>query len=169
MGTTLKELVYDIGGGMIEGSKLKAIHTGGPGGGLLPKDMIDTTIGFESMSKLGSPLGAGGMIVIDETSCLVDLSKYFLEYTQSESCGKCFPCRDGTRQALRIIERICEGKGKTKDIQDIEDLATLIKATSLCGLGQAALNPIRSVLKYFRDEFVEHIETKLCRAGVCWN
>ncbi|MBP8605214.1 MAG: NADH-quinone oxidoreductase subunit NuoF [Phycisphaerae bacterium] len=167
MGTTLRQIVYDIGGGIPNNKKLKAIQTGGPSGGCLPADYLDTEIDYESLAKAGSIMGSGGMIVIDEDTCMVSLAKFFLEFTQDESCGKCTPCREGTKRMLEILTRITEGKGRTGDIEKLERLGQMIKSASLCGLGQSAPNPVLSTIKNFREEYEEHIEHKKCRAGQC--
>jgi len=164
MGTTLRQIVYDIGGGIPNNKKLKAIQTGGPSGGCLPADYLDTEIDYESLAKAGSIMGSGGMIVIDEDTCMVSLAKFFLEFTQDESCGKCTPCREGTKRMFEILTRITEGKGRTGDIEKLERLGQMIKSASLCGLGQSAPNPVLSTIKNFREEYEEHIEHKMpCR------
>ncbi len=167
MGTTLREIVFDIGGGIPNERKFKAIQTGGPSGGCLPEQYLDTPIDYESLARAGSIMGSGGMIVIDEDSCMVNLAKFFIEFTQDESCGKCTPCREGTKRMLEILTRITEGKGQPGDIEKLERLGTMIKKSSLCGLGQSAPNPILSTIKNFREEYEEHIHHKKCRAGVC--
>lgn len=167
MGTTLREIVYDICGGIPKNKKFKAVQTGGPSGGCLPEEYLDTKIDYESLAAAGSIMGSGGMIVIDEDSCMVGISKFFLEFTQSESCGKCTPCREGTKRMLEILTRITEGKGKEGDIQKLERLGNMIKKASLCGLGQSAPNPVLSTIKNFRQEYEEHIKDKKCRAGEC--
>ena len=167
MGTTLREIVYDIGGGLPNGKEFKAIQTGGPSGGCLPVEYLDTPIDYESLAKAGSIMGSGGMIVIDEDSCMVDIAKFFLQFTQDESCGKCTPCREGTKRMFEILTRITEGKGKSGDIEKLERLGNMIKKASLCGLGQSAPNPVLSTIKNFREEYEEHINEKKCRAGVC--
>ena len=167
MGTTLREIVYDIGGGIPNGKAFKAIQTGGPSGGCLPAEYLDTEIDYESLAKAGSIMGSGGMIVIDEDSCMVSLARFFIEFTQDESCGKCTPCREGTKRMLEILNRIVEGKGKEGDIGKLERLGEMIKKSSLCGLGQSAPNPVLSTLKNFRHEYEEHINQKRCPAGQC--
>lgn len=167
MGTTLRKIVYDIGGGIPGGKKFKAIQTGGPSGGCLPAEYLDTEIDYESLAKAGSIMGSGGMIVIDEDSCMVGLARFFIEFTQDESCGKCTPCREGTKRMLEILTRITEGKGQEGDIEKLERLGNMIKKSSLCGLGQSAPNPILSTIKNFREEYEEHIREKKCRAGQC--
>ena len=167
MGTTLRQIVYDIGGGIPNDKKLKAIQTGGPSGGCLPAEYLDTSIDYESLAAAGSIMGSGGMIVMDETSCMVNIAKFFIEFTQDESCGKCTPCREGTKRMLEILTRITEGKGQQGDIEKLERLGNTIKKASLCGLGQSAPNPILSTIKNFRQEYEEHITEGKCQAGVC--
>ncbi len=167
MGTTLREIVYDIGGGIPNGKRFKAVQTGGPSGGCLPASLLDLPVEYESLAKAGSIIGSGGMIVMDEDTCMVDSAKYFLTFVKHESCGKCIPCRWGTKQMLDIIEDITNGKGKLEDIELLAELSEGIKAGSLCGLGQTAPNPVLSTLRYFRDEYEEHINNKRCPAGVC--
>lgn len=167
MGTTLREIVYGIGGGIPNDKEFKAIQTGGPSGGCLPAEYLDTQIDYESLAKAGSIMGSGGMIVIDEDSCMVGLARFFIEFTQDESCGKCTPCREGTKRMLEILTRITEGKGRDGDIEKLERLGRMIQKASLCGLGQSAPNPVLSTLKNFRHEYEEHIHNKHCRAGQC--
>jgi NADH:ubiquinone oxidoreductase subunit F (NADH-binding) len=167
MGTTLREMVFDIGGGIPNGKKFKAVQTGGPSGGCLPEEYLDTKIDYESLAAAGSIMGSGGMIVIDEDACMVNIAKFFLEFTQDESCGKCTPCREGTKRMLEILTRITEGKGKQGDIEKLERLGTMIQKASLCGLGQSAPNPVLSTIKNFRQEYEQHINEKKCVAGVC--
>jgi len=167
MGTTLREIIYDIGGGLPGGKKFKAVQTGGPSGGCLPERCLDTPIDYESLAKAGSIMGSGGMIVIDEDSCMVDIARFFLEFTQNESCGKCTPCREGTKRMLEILTRITEGKGRAGDIEKLQRLGETIKKASLCGLGQSAPNPVLSTIENFREEYEEHIEQGKCRAGAC--
>jgi len=167
MGTTLREVIYDIGGGIPNGKKFKAAQMGGPSGGCIPAEHIDAPIDYDSLIQLGAMMGSGGLIVMDEDSCMVDIAKFFLEFTVDESCGKCPPCRIGTRRMLEILERITSGKGEEGDIEKLELLAKNIKASALCGLGQTAPNPILSTLRYFRDEYVAHVRDKKCPAGVC--
>ncbi|MHA1408212.1 MAG: NADH-quinone oxidoreductase subunit NuoF, partial [Candidatus Heimdallarchaeaceae archaeon] len=169
MGTTLREIIFGIGEGIPDNKKFKAVQTGGPSGGCLPESMLDIPVDFDSLQAAGSIMGSGGMIVADEDTCMVDLARYFLSFTQKESCGKCTPCREGTLRALEILERITRGEGKISDLDELEDLCNVIKDTSLCALGQTAPNPVLSTLKHFRDEYVEHIEEKKCRAKVCSN
>lgn len=167
MGTTLREVVYDIGGGIPDGKKFKAAQTGGPSGGCIPASHIDVPIDYDSLIELGSMMGSGGLIVMDEDSCMVDIAKFFLEFTVEESCGKCPPCRIGTKRMLEILERISDGKGEEADIEKLEILAKNIKAGALCGLGQTAPNPVLSTLRYFKDEYMEHVTNRTCPAGVC--
>jgi NADP-reducing hydrogenase subunit HndC len=167
MGTTLREIIDDIGGGIPNQKKFKAVQTGGPSGGCLPEQYLDTPIDYDSLAKAGSIMGSGGMIVIDEDSCMVNIAKFFLEFTQNESCGKCTPCREGTKRMLEILTRITEGKGQADDIEKLERLGTMIKKASLCGLGQSAPNPVLSTIKNFRAEYEEHIHDKKCRAHSC--
>jgi NADH:ubiquinone oxidoreductase, NADH-binding (51 kD) subunit len=167
MGTTLREVVYDIGGGIPNGKKFKAAQTGGPSGGCIPASHIDVPIEYDTLIQLGSMMGSGGLIVMDEDNCMVDIAKFFLEFTVDESCGKCPPCRIGTKRMLEILERITGGKGEPEDIDKLEILAKNIKASALCGLGQTAPNPVLSTLKYFRDEYDAHVRDKKCPAGVC--
>jgi len=167
MGTTLREIIFEIGGGILEDKKFKAVQTGGPSGGCLPESKLDLPVDFDSLQAAGSIMGSGGMVVADEDTCMVDLAKYFLSFTQKESCGKCTPCREGTLRALEILEKITSGNAELSDIDELEKLARIIKDTSLCGLGQTAPNPVLSTLEYFRDEYEEHITEKICRAKVC--
>ncbi|MBR3788280.1 MAG: NADH-quinone oxidoreductase subunit NuoF [Firmicutes bacterium] len=167
MGTTLREIIYDIGGGIPNGKAFKAAQTGGPSGGCLPADCLDTPIDYDSLTKLGSMMGSGGLIVMDEDTCMVDLARFFLDFTVDESCGKCPPCRIGTKRMHEILVRITEGKGELEDLDKLEVLAKNIKASALCGLGQSAPNPVLSTMKYFRDEYVAHVVDKKCPAGVC--
>ncbi len=167
MGMTLRSIIYDIGGGIPNNKKFKALQTGGPSGGCLSEEYLDTKIDYESLSKAGSIMGSGGMIVMDEEACMVNIAKYFLEFTQNESCGKCTPCREGTKRMLEILTRITEGKGVAGDIEKLERLGHLIQKASLCGLGQSAPNPVLSTIKNFRNEYEEHIAQKKCKAGAC--
>jgi NADH:ubiquinone oxidoreductase subunit F (NADH-binding)/(2Fe-2S) ferredoxin/NAD-dependent dihydropyrimidine dehydrogenase PreA subunit len=167
MGTTLRQIIFDIGGGIPGGKKLKAIQTGGPSGGCLPSEYLDTPVDYESLAEAGSIMGSGGMIVLDEDSCMVDIAKFFLEFTQNESCGKCTPCREGTKRMHEILTRISDGKGREGDIEKLERLGSMIKRSSLCGLGQSAPNPVLSTIANFREEYEEHISDKKCRASVC--
>ena len=167
MGTTLREIIYDIGGGIPNGKEFKAAQTGGPSGGCIPASELDTPIDYDSLIALGSMMGSGGLIVMDEDTCMVDLAKFFLEFTVDESCGKCPPCSIGTKRMLEIVTRITEGKGQVEDLEKLEILARNIKASALCGLGQTAPNPVLSTMRYFRDEYMAHVVDKKCPAGVC--
>ncbi|MBQ7082582.1 MAG: NADH-quinone oxidoreductase subunit NuoF [Oscillospiraceae bacterium] len=167
MGTTLREIVEEIGGGIPNGKKFKAAQTGGPSGGCIPSVHIDTPIDYESLAKIGSMMGSSGLIIMDEDTCMVDIAKFFLEFTVDESCGKCTPCRIGTKRLLEMLDKITKGQGTLEDLDKMEELCYHIKANSLCGLGQSAPNPVLSTLKYFRDEYVAHIVDKKCPAGVC--
>jgi NADH:ubiquinone oxidoreductase subunit F (NADH-binding)/NAD-dependent dihydropyrimidine dehydrogenase PreA subunit/(2Fe-2S) ferredoxin len=167
LGVSLREIIYDIGGGIEGGKAFKALQTGGPSGGCIPADQLDTEVDYESLAQAGSIMGSGGMVVLDETSCMVNTAKFFLEFTQSESCGKCTPCRIGTKRMLEILERITSGKGREGDIELLEELGQHIRATSLCGLGMTAPNPVLSTLRYFRSEYEAHIRDKKCPAAVC--
>ncbi len=167
MGITLREIVYDIGGGIPNGKEFKAAQTGGPSGGCLPAEHLDTPIDYESLGAIGSMMGSGGLIVMDESTCMVNLARFFLDFTVDESCGKCPPCRIGTKRMLEILNRITEGNGKEGDIERLETLALNIKRSSLCGLGQTAPNPVLSTLKYYRHEYEAHIKDKKCPAGEC--
>ena len=167
MGTTIREIVFDIGGGIPNKRKFKAIQTGGPSGGCITAESLDTPIDFENLTALGSMMGSGGMIVMDEDNCMVDVARFYLDFTVDESCGKCTPCREGTKQMRDILDRICEGLGTLKDLDELERLAHMIQETSLCGLGQTAPNPVLSTLKHFKDEYLAHVVDKTCPAGVC--
>lgn len=167
MGTTLREIVYDIGGGIPNGRNFKAAQTGGPSGGCIPKEHLDTPIDYESLKEIGSMMGSGGLIVMDDTKCMVSLAKFYLEFTVSESCGKCTPCRIGTKRMLEILEKLCSGNGTELDIYKLEKLARNIQNASICGLGQSAPNPVISTLKYFREEFVQHAVEKQCKTLEC--
>ena len=167
MGIKLREIIYEIGGGILGGKKFKAVQTGGPSGGCLPETYLDQSVDYESLTAAGSMMGSGGMVVMDEETCMVDVARYFLSFTQAESCGKCVPCRVGTKQMLDILERICRGEGKTEDIELLEKLGSQIKAGSLCALGQTAPNPVLTTLRYFKDEYKAHIEEKRCPAKAC--
>jgi len=167
MGTPLRSIIYDIGGGIPNGKKFKAVQTGGPSGGCLPAELLDTPVDYDNLIAAGSMMGSGGMIVMDEDNCMVDIARFFLDFTVDESCGKCAPCRIGTRRMLEILERIVEGKGEEGDIEKLENLANTIKATALCGLGQTAPNPVLSTLKFFRHEYEAHIRDKKCPAHHC--
>ncbi len=167
MGTTLREIIYEIGGGIPKNKAFKAVQTGGPSGGCLPASMLDTPVDYDNLVAAGSMMGSGGMIVMDEDNCMVDIARFFLDFTVDESCGKCTPCRIGTRRMLEILDRIVEGKGEDGDIEKLESLAASIKASALCALGQTAPNPVLSTLKHFRHEYEAHIYEKRCPAGVC--
>ena len=167
MGTTLRDVVENIGGGVPNGKKFKAAQTGGPSGGCIPSTYYDIPIDFENLKSIGCMMGSGGLIVMDEDRCMVDIAKFFLEFTVSESCGKCTPCRVGTKRMLEILTRISEGKGEMEDLEKLEELANFIQTNSLCGLGQTAPNPVLSTMRFFRDEYVAHIKDKTCPAGVC--
>ena len=167
MGTTLREIVFDIGGGIPGGHEFKAAQTGGPSGGCIPAEHLDTPIDYESLSQIGSMMGSGGLIVMDDTKCMVNLAKFYLGFTVDESCGKCTPCRIGTKRMLEILERITEGNGETEDLEKLERLAKTIQKASVCGLGQTAPNPVLSTMKYFRDEYIAHIRDKKCPAKEC--
>jgi NADH-quinone oxidoreductase subunit F len=167
MGITLREMIYDIGGGIPNGKKFKAVQTGGPSGGCIPEQFLDTPVDFDELTKLGSMMGSGGMIVMDEDTCMVDVAKYFIEFLKGESCGKCTPCREGINRMSEILGRITRGQGKLEDLDTLEDLAGILSAGALCALGQTAANPVMSTLRYFRDEYIAHIEQKKCPAGVC--
>jgi len=167
MGTTLRDVIYEIGGGIPNGKDFKAVQTGGPSGGCIPKEYLDTEIDYDNLIALGSMMGSGGMIVMDEDNCMVDIARFFLDFTVEESCGKCPPCRIGTKRMLEILDKITEGKGVPEDIDNLQRLAESIKASSLCGLGQTAPNPVLSTLHYFRHEYEAHINEKRCPAGAC--
>jgi NADH:ubiquinone oxidoreductase subunit F (NADH-binding)/(2Fe-2S) ferredoxin/Pyruvate/2-oxoacid:ferredoxin oxidoreductase delta subunit len=167
MGTTLREVIFDIGGGIPNNKKFKAVQTGGPSGGCITTENLDIPIEYDTLTSIGSMMGSGGMIVMDEDNCMVDVARFFLDFTKDESCGKCTPCRVGTKRLLEILEKITQGKGTLEDLDKLESLAKEVKATALCGLGQTAPNPILSTLKYFRDEYIAHVVEKRCPAGVC--
>ena len=167
MGTTLREIVEEIGGGIPNGKKFKAAQTGGPSGGCIPASLIDTKIDYDNLIAMGCMMGSGGLIVMDEDTCMVDIAKFFLEFTVDESCGKCSPCRIGTKRMMEILEKITSGKGTLEDIDKLEELAYYIKQNSLCGLGQTAPNPVLATLKFFREEYIAHVVDKKCPAGVC--
>jgi predicted transcriptional regulator/NAD-dependent dihydropyrimidine dehydrogenase PreA subunit len=167
MGITLREIIYDIGGGIIDNKDFKAVQTGGPSGGCIPKQYLDLPVDFDSLRKLGSIMGSGGMVVMDEDNCMVDVARFFLSFTQSESCGKCPTCRIGTYQMLQILEKITSGNGEEGDIERLEKIGKLVARGSLCGLGQSAPNPVLTTIRYFRDEYEEHVRDKYCRAKVC--
>jgi len=167
MGMTLREIIEDIGGGVLDGKEFKAVQTGGPSGGCIPKEQLDVSVDFDTLTELGSMMGSGGMIVMDEETCMVDVARYFIEFLKEESCGKCVPCREGIKQMLHILERICAGEGKMSDIDTLEDMANGIIDGSLCALGGTAPNPVLTTLRYFRDEYEAHIKEKRCPGGVC--
>jgi NADH:ubiquinone oxidoreductase subunit F (NADH-binding)/(2Fe-2S) ferredoxin/Pyruvate/2-oxoacid:ferredoxin oxidoreductase delta subunit len=167
LGLTLNEMIYDIGGGGLDGRRVKAVQTGGPSGGCIPASLFHLPIDYASMSQAGSIMGSGGMVVMDEETCMVDVALYFLQFTMAESCGKCTPCREGTRHMVEILSRIVEGKGRTTDLALLEEIALWMREASLCGLGQTAPNPVLSTLRYFRDEYDAHVTEKRCPAGVC--
>ncbi len=166
-GTTLREIVYDIGGGIPDNREFKAVQTGGPSGGCLPASLLDMPVDYDNLQKAGSIVGSGGLIVMDDNTCMVDVARFFLEFTIDESCGQCTPCREGCKRMLEILVRITKGEGEPGDIELLESLATAIESTSLCGLGQTAPNPVRATLRYFRDEYEAHVNEKRCPAGVC--
>ena len=167
MGLTLREIIFDIGGGIINNKKFKAVQIGGPSGGCIPEELLDLPIDYDSLIQAGAMMGSGGLVVMDEDTCMVELARFFLNFTQLESCGKCTPCREGTKIMLDILERITKGEGKEGDIELLQSLAETIKSTALCGLGQTAPNPVLATLRYFRDEYEAHIKEKRCPAGVC--
>ena len=167
MGITLRDLVYKLGGGIAAGRQFKAVQTGGPSGGCIPAQFLDMNVDYESLMTVGSIMGSGGLIVMDDSKCMVDVAKFFMDFTRDESCGKCIPCRVGTTQLHRLLERISEGNGKLEDLDTLDRLGTMVRRTALCGLGQTAPNPVRSTLKYFREEYVQHIAGKTCAQGRC--
>ncbi len=167
MGLTLRELIFDIGGGIPKGKRFKAVQTGGPSGGCIPESLLDLPVDFDELTKVGSMMGSGGLIVMDEDTCMVDVARYFLKFLVSESCGKCTPCREGLYQQFKILERITEGHGRNGDIERLEELSEMIMDASLCALGKTAPNPVLSTLRYFREEYHQHINNKTCSAGVC--
>jgi NADH-quinone oxidoreductase subunit F len=169
MGTQLKQIIYDIGGGILEGKKLKAVQTGGPSGGCIPEELLDLPVDFEKLTEAGSMMGSGGMIVMDEDTCMVDVARYFLDFLQYESCGKCIPCREGIKRMLEIVTAITEGRGKSEDLTLLQELAEMVKDFSLCGLGRTSPNTVLSTLKYFGQEYQIHVKEKKCPAGVCRN
>ncbi|GAB1470777.1 NADH-quinone oxidoreductase subunit NuoF [Chloroflexota bacterium] len=169
MGITLREIIYDVAGGMKEGRKFKAVQTGGPMGGCLTEEHLDLPLDYEALTQAGSMMGSGGLVVMDETSCMVDIARFFMDFTQAESCGKCTPCRVGTRRILELLQKICDGKGEHGDLAKLEDLCHEVARNSLCGLGQGAPNPVLSTLKHFRDEYEAHVYEKKCPAKVCRN
>ena len=167
MGTTLREIVFDIGGGIRKGKKFKAVQIGGPSGGCLTEEHLDIPMDYENLTKAGAMVGSGGLVVMNEDTCIVEVARFFMNFTQNESCGKCVPCREGTKNMLKILEKIVQGKGEMEDLDKLEELAIAVKDGSLCGLGKTAPNPVLSTLKYFRDEYIAHIKDKKCPAGVC--
>ncbi len=167
MGITLREIINEIGGGIPDGKKYKAVQTGGPSGGCIPEEHLDSPVDYESLARIGSIMGSGGMIVMDETSCMVDVAKYFMEFCMSESCGKCVPCRAGTQQMHQVLEKITSGEATAGDLALLEELCDLVRSTAMCGLGQSAPNPVLTTLRYFREEYRSHIEGQGCSAGVC--
>ena len=169
LGVTIREIVYEVGGCILNDKKFKAVQTGGPMGGCIPEKYLDLPVDYENLAKVGSIMGSGGFVVMDEDTCMVDVARYFLHFTQEESCGKCAPCREGTMRMLQILEKICDGQGTPADLDTLESLCRVVKSTSLCGLGQSAPNPVLATLRYFRDEYEAHIYDKRCPAGVCTN
>jgi NADH-quinone oxidoreductase subunit F len=167
MGITFRELIYEIGGGIRGGKRFKTVQTGGPSGGFIPEKYLDIPVDFDELAQVGSMMGSGGMVVMDEDTCMVDISRYFVDFLLEESCGKCIPCREGLRVLSKILNDICEGKGKDKDLQTTEDIVETMREASLCALGRTAANPVLTSLKYFRDEWEEHIKEKRCPAKVC--
>jgi bidirectional [NiFe] hydrogenase diaphorase subunit len=167
MGLTLRQIVFEIGGGLAKGRRFKAVQTGGPSGGCIPESLLDMAVDYESLSKAGSIMGSGGMIVMDDTTCMVDVAKFFMDFCREESCGKCLPCRVGTEEMYRLLDRVSRGRATRHHLAQLEDLAGMVRATSLCGLGQGAPNPVFSTLRYFRDEYLAHIDDRVCPAGVC--
>jgi len=167
LGTTAREVIFNIGGGIRNGKKFKAVQIGGPSGGCLTEEHLDMPLDYESLRSIGAMVGSGGLVVMNEDTCIVEVARFFMEFIQSESCGKCIPCREGTKQMLHILEKIVGGKADLKDLQLLEELAEVVGMGSLCGLGKTAPNPVLSTLKYFRDEYMAHIVDKRCPAGVC--
>ncbi len=167
MGITMRDIIYDIGGGILDNKEFKAVQIGGPSGGCLPSELLDLPVDYDSLTEVGAMMGSGGLVVMDETTCMVDLAHFFLNFTQKESCGKCTPCREGTKRMLEILERIASGKGQEEDLETLQRLARVIKSTALCGLGQTAPNPVLTTMKYFLSEYETHIKEKRCPAGVC--
>lgn len=167
MGTTLREIIYDIGGGIPNGREFKAAQTGGPSGGCIPAEHLDTPIDYESLKQIGSMMGSGGLIVMDDSKCMVNLAKFYLGFTVDESCGKCTPCRIGTKRMLEILEKICDGNADLEELEKLEELAINIGKTAVCGLGQTAPNPVLSTLKYYRNEYLDHIKHKTCKTREC--
>jgi ferredoxin len=167
MGITLRDIIFKIGGGIPRGKKFKAVQTGGPSGGFIPESLLDLPVDYEELTKVGSMMGSGGMLITDEENCMVDMAKYFLTFTQDESCGKCIPCREGTKRMLDILDRITMGEGKEEDLLYLEELSNMVVESSLCALGGSAPNPVLTTLKYFREEYETHVKEKKCPAGVC--
>ncbi|MFC2006883.1 NADH-ubiquinone oxidoreductase-F iron-sulfur binding region domain-containing protein, partial [Chloroflexota bacterium] len=167
LGTTLREIIFNVGGGIPKGKKFRAVQTGGPSGGCIPESLLDTPVDFDELNKVGSMMGSGGMIVMDEDTCMVDIARYFVNFLCEESCGKCVPCREGLRQMLVILNNICSGKGQGEDIETLRELAEVMQDASLCALGITAANPVLSTIRYFGDEYEAHIREKRCPAGVC--
>jgi len=167
MGITLRKIIFDIGGGIKDGKKFKAVQTGGPSGGFIPESLLDLPVDYEELTKVGSMMGSGGMVVTDEDNCMVDMAKYFLSFTQIESCGKCIPCREGTKRMLDILEKITNGEGTEEDLVLLEELSKMVAESSLCALGGSAPNPVLTTLKYFREEYEAHVKEKKCPAHVC--
>ncbi len=167
MGTTLREIIFDIGGGMRDGKKFKAVQIGGPSGGCLTEEHLDIPMDYDNLIRAGAMVGSGGLVVMSDKTCIVEVARFFMNFTQHESCGKCVPCREGTKNLLKILEKIVAGKGEMKDLEELEELAHVVKDGSLCGLGKTAPNPVLSTLKYFKDEYIAHIKDKKCPAGVC--
>ena len=169
MGTTIRTIIFDIGGGIPDGKQFKAAQLGGPSGGCIPAEHLDTPTDYEAITQIGAIMGSGGLIVMDEDTCMVDVARFFMDFCQDESCGKCVPCRVGTKKMLDILTDICEGRGKEGDIELLDELAAIIKDSALCGLGQTAPNPVLSTIRYFREEYEAHITEKRCPAGICAN
>jgi bidirectional [NiFe] hydrogenase diaphorase subunit len=167
MGLTLRQIVFEIGGGLAAGRKFKAVQTGGPSGGCIPEELLDMPVDYETLGQAGSIMGSGGMIVMDDTACMVDVAKFFMDFCREESCGKCLPCRAGTEEMYTLLDRITKGRGSRALLAQLENLAGMVRATSLCGLGQGSPNPVFSTLRYFRDEYLAHIDDGVCPAGVC--
>jgi NADH:ubiquinone oxidoreductase subunit F (NADH-binding) len=167
MGITLREIVFDLGEGLPPGRKFKAVQIGGPSGGCLPAETLDTPVDYDSLTQAGAMMGSGGLVVLDDTTCMVDLARFFTAFNRQESCGKCTPCREGTLRMLEILERLTSGSADMEDLAKLEELAQVMKDTSLCGLGQTAPNPVLSTLRYFREEYLAHVEGGHCPAGVC--
>ncbi|MDD4783556.1 MAG: NADH-ubiquinone oxidoreductase-F iron-sulfur binding region domain-containing protein, partial [Syntrophaceticus sp.] len=167
MGLSLREVIFNIGGGIKDDQKFKAVQMGGPSGGCIPEELLDTPVDYDSITQTGAIMGSGGMVVMDENTCMVDLARFFLDFTQTESCGKCVQCRIGTKRMLEILERICDGEGREGDIELLEEIAVKVKEGSLCGLGQSAPNPVLTTIRYFRDEYEAHIRDKKCPAKQC--